>query len=201
MKRIVILFICFLFFSFGTCRKYSIDCSRSVYSFEAKAKINNPSDSINIGDTIWLQITSPLSQIDANSGQIITYSKAANLGTAIGIGELVPPSGKEAANDFNYYLLKGTLLNNPNTNAIREYLFSESSLDYQFLLGVIPKRKGVFSIGLSNASNVYRKDDNCKKAFYRIYFTQTPLHLYFVKQAFGNTPDSSYFSPYCFKVK
>lgn len=115
-------------------------------------------------------------------------------------GELLQPSGKEAANDFVFLLAKGKTVNNPNINRIREYLFIETSSNYEFLLGIIPKRKGIFSIGLSNAANVYRKNDKCTKATYRIFFTDTDQHLYFIKQVFGVDPDAPPNGTYCFKV-
>lgn len=199
MKQLTILGCCYIAFCSGTCRKSGLDCVESIYSFEAKAKIKNDVDSISLKDTLWLEISSPISQIDGNSGQTVSYSKAANLGIAIGLGELILPSGKEAANDFNYYLLRGDSINNINNNVVREYLFSEQSLNYEFLLGIVPKKKGIFSIGLSNANNVYRKNDKCTKASYQIYFTNTDQHLYYIKQVFGREPDGTN-RTYCFKV-
>ncbi len=190
-----------MIFNFSTCRKSGINCAENVYSFEARAKILNHSDSINVGDTVWLEVTCPVSQSDGNSGRMISYSKAANLGTAIAIGELVKPSGIEAASSFDYHLVTGTNINNPDANRIREYLFSEGLVEYQFLVGIIPKKKGIFSIGLSNAANVYRTNDKCTKASYRIYFTQTDQHLYFIKQVYGVDPDPPPNGTYCFKVK
>jgi hypothetical protein len=167
--------------------------------FRSSTCLKSGADSISIGDTLCLDITSPVSQIEANSGQVISYSKATNLGTAIGLGELVKPTGKEAANDFDYYLVTGTKVNNPNTQVVREYLFSEISSSYQLRLGIIPKRKGIFSIGLSNAANVYRENDKCTKAGYELYFTNTEQHLYYINQVFGTVPDDPK-KTYCFKV-
>lgn len=201
MKRVLLGIICFVVFSSSTCRKSGFGCAENVYSFEAKAKIINDADSINLGDTIWLEITSAVSQTDKVSGQIINYGNAANLGCAIGFGELALPSIKEVANDFNYLLKKGEKVNNPNINGIREYRFIENSSNYEFLLGIIPTRKGLFSIGLSNAANVYRNNDKCTKASYQIYFAGTNQHLYFIKQVFGVEPAPPPNGTYCFKVK
>jgi hypothetical protein len=187
-------------FTSSTCKKNG-NCTETSYSFEADAKVINPYDSINIGDTIWLEITALITQANRISGQTVTFSKAENLGTAIGFAEIILPEIKGAANDFAYLLVKGTTVTNPKITEIREYSFLEGSNTYEFRLGIIPKRKGFFNFGLSNAANVFRKNDKCTKAFYRIYFTQTPLHLYYIKQVLGTTPDSSYSSPYCFKVK
>jgi hypothetical protein len=203
MKKIFFAFVSFgyIIFTSSTCKKNG-NCTETSYSFEAPAKVINPYDSIMVGDTIWLEINAPITQKELLSGQITSFSNALNLGTAIGFGELINPNSPVyAANEFNYVLIKGTNVANPNTLGIREYRFLESTSAYEFRLGIIPKRKGVFNFGLSNAANVYRKSDKCTKAFYRIYFKETPLHLYYLRQIFGTNIDSSYSSPYCFKVK
>ncbi len=203
MKKLyfALAIVCYIIFTSSTCKKNG-NCTETSYSFEALAKVLNPYDSINIGDTIWLEINAPTSQKDLLSGQIISYTNASNLGTAIGFGELIDPNSPVyAANEFNYVLIKGIPVANSNTTGIREYSFIESANTYEFKLGIIPKRRGYFNFGLSNAANVFRKNDKCTKAFYRIYFKDTPLHLYLLKQVLGITPDSTYASPYCFKVK
>ena len=200
MKGIVILFLTLTILSANTCKK--LDCANTVYSFEAKARIINAADSVNIGDTIWLEITCPVSQIDLATGQRVEYRNAGNFGTAIGLGELVSPTMPVyAANDFNYVLKKGVSVNNPDVTSIREYSFAESSTMYELLLGMVPKRKGVFSISLSNAANVYRNNDKCTKASYAIYYANTDKHLYYIKQIFGTEPDGGARATYCVKVK
>jgi hypothetical protein len=200
VKKISLIGLIFLICIQSTCKKNS-NCTETSYSFEAYAKVINPYDSITVGDTIWLEIIAPIAQVDRINGQTVTFSNAENLGTAIGFAEIILPEIKGAANDFDYVLVKGTTVSNPKVTEIREYSFIEGSANYEFRLGIIPKRKGFFNFGLSNAANVFRKNDKCTKAFYRIYFTQTPLHLYYLKQVLGITPDSTYASPYCFKVK
>ena len=200
MKNVIFLFLVLTILRANTCKK--LDCVSTVYSFEAKAKILNAADSVNIGDTIWLEISCPVSQIDLATGQRVEYRNAGNLGTAIGFGELVSPTlPVYAANDFNYVLKKGILLNNPNVTYIREYSFAESFTMYELLLGMVPKRKGVFSISVSNAANVYRNTDKCTKASYAIYYADTDQHLYYIKQIFGTEPDGEARTTYCVKVK
>jgi hypothetical protein len=184
--------------SANTCRKGGFGCAENIYSFGANASIINYTDSINTGDTIWLEIISPITQRDGINGQIITYRKASNLGVAFGIGELIVPTIKDASNDFHYILKKGSLVPNPNSS-IREFNFFEGSKDYEFLIGIVPIKKGIFSLGLSNAANVYRKDDECTKASYRISFIDTEQHLYYITQVFGIVPDGTE-RTYCFKV-
>lgn len=201
IQTLILLVLIFVISVSGSCKKVRIFCAENVYSFEATARVINHKDSVNIGDTIWLEVTAPVIQVDKISGQSITYSKAANLGTAIGFAELVLPIVAEAADKFDYYLVQGLPVNNPRVSAIREYSFIENGARYEFKLGIIPKQKGIFDFALSNASAVFRTTDECTKAFYRISFTETPLHLYYVNQVYGRTQDSLYNSPYFFKVK
>jgi hypothetical protein len=72
----------------------------------------------------------------------------------MGLGELVKPTGKEAANDFDYYLVTGTKVNNPNTQVVRDYLFSEISSSYQLRLGIIQKEKA-YSVLASLTQRMY----------------------------------------------
>ncbi len=195
-----------LFAAFGiivlsstTCKK--IGCAETIFNFEAKAIIMNNKESFNLGDTLFLTITCLVLQKNNNVGQNIAFKKAANLGTSIGFGELIQPEVKEAANDFNFILLKGRVANNLNTNAIREYIFSENDFSYNLTLGIIPKKRGIFSIGLSNANNVYRVDDKCTKANYRIFFDATEQHSYLLKQVLGVEPPAPPNGTYFFKVE
>jgi hypothetical protein len=198
---IISITLIYIIFASSTCQKSGFGCTETTYNFEAIAKVVNPKDSINIGDTIWLEISASVLQTDLLSGNPITFKNAANLGTAIGFGELVNPNSPVfAENDFFYVLQKGENVNN-NRAGIKEYKFTENGNMYEFRLGIIPKKKGYFNFGLSDASNVFRYDDKCTKAFYRIYFKETPLHLYLITRVFGTVPDSSFSSPYCFKVK
>lgn len=179
MRLSWILIPCFIIFSASTCSKGGLGCAEKFYSFGANTSIKNYTDSINTGDTIWLEIISPITQRDGINGQIITYRNASNLGVAFGIGELIVPTIKDASNDFHYMLKKGSI--EPNLNSsIREFNFFEGSKDYEFLIGIVHIKKGIFSLGLSNAGNVYRKDDECTKASYRISFIDTEQHLYYM---------------------
>ncbi len=198
MRLSWILIPCFIIFSASTCSKGGVGCAENIYSFGANANIKNYTDSISTGDTIWLEIISPITQRDGINGQIITYRNASNLGVALGIGELIAPTIKDASNDFHYILKKGIIVPNPNST-IRAFNFLEGSKDYEFLVGIVPIRKGIFSLGLSNADNVYRKDDECTKASYKISFIDTEQHLYYITQVFGIVPDGTE-KTYCFNV-
>ncbi len=184
--------------TFSTCKKGITGCAETVYSFQMDIKAYPDIDSIHTGDTLWLEVNSPATLQDNISNRLVNYSGAENLGTAIGFGQFKNDSTTVAANFFDYKLVLGIPINNPNINQIREYLFIQTNNNYAFKLGIVPKYKGTFSIGVSNAANVYRKSDNCTKASFVITFKDTKQHYYlnpFIKSSNIDTlnPSGSYY--------
>lgn len=168
----------------SSCNK--LGCANTVYNFKISAKAYPDIDSIHINDTLWLEINAPVNLTDITSNKIIDYSGAANLGSALSFvkftgGSVSDPGGVYSANSFMYFVVEGKQVINSFTDGIREFLFLENNNLYKFKVGVIPQQTGVFSIGFSNAANVYRKSDNCTKAGFRINFENTNQHLYFLE--------------------
>jgi hypothetical protein len=178
------------------CRK-ALGCAENIYSFTIAAKAYPDKDSIAVSDTIWFEIDAPTIFLDGNSN--IDYSKAGNLGTVVSATKLLGVNQAEnSVLDFDYYLPIGVKLNE-NQFGI-EYKFIETNNKYLFKLGLIPKKKGVYKIFVSNANNVFRADDKCTKANFTINFANTDQHFYFNKIA---APDITLTSPsgvYLFKV-
>jgi hypothetical protein len=91
-------------------------------------------------------------------------------------------------------------INSANPARFKEYIFKEETNRYTFRLGLIPKKQGIFRMGFSDAANVYRKNEGCTKAYFKILFKDTNQHLYFNDNNFNiTTPLPS--NMYCFKVK
>jgi hypothetical protein len=160
-------------------------------------------DSINLGDTIWLDINEPATLTDAQSGKLIDYGGASNLGTAIGIAELISVNvtNTEGNSFFKFVLSSGSEVTRPDTNKFREYLFVEVNNRYVFKLGLIPQKRGVFKVFLSNAANVYRRNDRCSKANFTINFQDTDQHYYLNEVSFPGVLLSGSNGVYLFKVK
>lgn len=198
-RFIIISFFASLFFQKCTCTKNG--CFDESYSFEIFVKSSPGMDSVLINDTIWFDINEPVILKDAISNREISFANAANLGSAIAFGQLLGNSQeKDAVSDFNYILISGTETNSVNAARFKEYLFKEELGRYIFRLGIIPKKVGIFRMGFSDAANVYRKNQGCGKAFFKILFKETNQHLYFNDNNFNiTTPLPS--NMYCFKVK
>jgi hypothetical protein len=199
LKNLAILLTISIVFKKCSCTKDG--CFNETYSFEIFVKGSPDFDSILINDTIWFEINEPVALKDITSNRIIDFNNSANLGSAIAFGELLGNSQeKDAVVDFNYALISGVETSSVNPARFKEYLFKEESGKYIFRLGVIPKKAGIFRLGFSDAANVFRKNQACGKAYFKIRFKETNQHLYFNDQNFGiSTPLPS--NMYCFKVK
>ncbi len=157
------------------------DCAENRYSFGMGVRAYPDSDSIKIGDTIWLEINEATTLKDFRTDQMIDYSKAANLGSNISFSQLSADSQFtiQAVHKFDFHLIEGIPTASTNDDLYKEYLFNERNGYYKFKLGVVPKQKGLFVIVFGNAANVYRKTDKCTKAGFGINFKETDQHYYF----------------------
>ncbi len=175
---IALLAICFLNYSFQ-CHK-PFGCAGAVYNFEMGIKAFPDKDSIHIGDTIWLIIDEPTTLKDVQTGRMIDYSGAENLGSAIGFHRLSQTNQFTvgAAAHFNLRLINGTEINNVDPTYLHEYSFEQVNNHYLFKLGVIPKQTGIYRLFFSNAANVYRSNDKCTKANFTLNFKNTNQHYY-----------------------
>jgi len=135
----------------------------------------------NLGDTIWVEINEPTILKDYFTGQMIDYSSAANLGSAIAFQKYSPVSGLftiDAAQKFSFSIANGRETSNTDVNLYHEFLFSEINGQYRFKLGIIPEDTGIFRFFLGSAANVYRTGNRCTKASFAMYFKNINQHYY-----------------------
>lgn len=198
-----VLLLLYLTMVYGSCSK-SKGClgTNNGYSFSMNSRVFPDLDSININDTLWLEIRGPVLMRDNVSGQMINYSQAENLGTVVRLIELQGSSNfKGAFNDFNLIIAHGSVgLLTSDLGSMKEFLFDENNYEYIFQLGVVPIRTGIFRIGFENAANVYRRNEGCAKSGFSFSIKNTNCHAYYNNQNFGITNTDST-RLYCFKVK
>ena len=159
-------------------------------------------DSINVNDTLWLEIRGETTLRDNNSGSMVNYSNAANLGTVVSLIELLGNSNYRGAfGDFILNLKSGANVNNNyDPPRLKEYSFNENNNEYVFQLGLIPQKKGNYRLAFENALNVYRKNDVCTKSGFEFVIRNTNCHSYYNNVNFSITNSDST-KLYCFKVK
>jgi hypothetical protein len=199
MKSTVCCLVIWYLGTHAICNKRS-DCSQTVYSFEAFFKAFPDKDSIKIGDTIWLELNTPVQLKDILTNQMVDYSGAINLGTAIAYLDLTATI--PAANHFDNIPVKGSVVQSGKPDQIREFLFAEENGTYRFKIGIVAKNKGLFAIGPGNAANVYTRKNKCDKAGFNLTFKDTDQHLYLYEQSRPGYQPSAYERThmYCFRV-
>ena len=208
MIRVIILFLISCLSIYSSCKK-RINCNEIIYSFQTNIKAFPDLDSIYINDTIWLDFSCPTQLLDAYSARTVNYTGAENFGTDVSFleftgGSVANPGGIAAADAFEYKLIYGIFIpDNHLPNQNKDYKFIEIGNEYKFKLGVIPKRRGIFTVSPGNATNVYTKNNKCDKANFSITFANTNQHLYFYEQNRPGYTPSEYERThmYCFKVK
>jgi hypothetical protein len=178
LKYITLIFAISFFLIKCDCKKLQIDCTNIKYNFQLPVKVYPDKDSINIGDTIWLEVDESTILKDNISSSNVDYSGTENLGTVITFNKLVNIGKLEYAIDnFKITVLKGQKLKQSNIDS--EYSFSEENRRFKFKLAIMPEISGVFRIIISNSNNTYRKNDECTKANFNIEFKDTQLHGYY----------------------
>jgi hypothetical protein len=182
--------------------KIQIDCSQVKYNFQLPVKAYPDRDSINTGDTIWLEINESAITLKNSDGSFINFSGAANLGSVIDFQKIdsINKTFLESVNKFDLILVSGTEIR--RTNLFIEYNFAEANQRYIFKLGIIPKEKGVYRIALGSSNNTYRTNDKCTKANFIINFKETVSHDYYIRLVNPNAPINVVVTNnYFFKVK
>lgn len=195
-KLIIALFVIVACSMQATCKK---NCVSATYTFKIGVKANPNLDSINIGDTIWLDINEPVVLTDLESGMQINYSNATSLSALIGFQEVLSATQfRNAANDFRFKVILGLETTNTNSLLFREYFFAEQNGRYLFKLGIVPLTLGIYRLIFENAANVFRNNSNCEKASFKFDFQQTDQHFYLYPGGAGTPPGGG---AYYFKVK
>lgn len=191
---------------YGSCVK---NCLDENFSFAITNRVYPDKDSIQVGDTIWVELDAPVKLLDQESNTEVDYSGAANLGSAIGFLKLEKGNAQvgnvtEAAHSFKTHLVTGEVVPNEKFKAVvKEFLFKETNGRYRFKAGFIALEKGDFSISPGDAAGVYRFRNKCPKAGFRITIADTDQHLYIYQENRPEFEISSYERShvYCVRVK
>lgn len=173
-----VLFTLLIVLFFNNCGK---DCVNTTYRFSIDESINPDKALIYVGDTIFLNVNANTTLKDLSSGVSIDYSKAQNLGNVVSLLKFLPANKSQGAiGDFNLIVQKGSKVNSIDPTTNQEVLFNQEDNFYKFKMAIIPKDTGRYVLTISNAANVYRKND-CTKAGFEISFNMTDQHFNLLK--------------------
>ena len=159
------------------CRRI-FGCTEQKYSFNLPIVAYPDKEEVAISDTLWFEMKHSVLLMDHLTEEIVNYSGAANLGSAINFSKLNDTifSEKSVAK-FDYILEKGVDLGRSlDPERLKEYRFVEEDGYYLFKLGIVPKEPGIYLVLFSSAKNVYRHKDECTKASFEMAFFNTDQH-------------------------
>ncbi|MEO6358136.1 MAG: hypothetical protein ABIU77_04410 [Ferruginibacter sp.] len=159
-------------------------CVEANYSFAVTANFTPDMDSVKIGDTIFLTSSFPTTLQETQISKLIDYSDASDIGNTISVSQLLPTDSlaKDAVFDFNYVSIIGKIYNDrniPRPDGVNQLTYSQVGNNYELKIGIIPKKSGVYGLGLGNAlSNGRKKGSSCEKASFNTTVVNTNQHFY-----------------------
>lgn len=200
-KTITIALVISLFIS-ASCRK---KCISMHYNFAIDTTNIYPEfDSIAIGDTLFFSSKTSTQLTNLLDGKKIDYSKSPNFGSIIGFTELVGLSQTNASvDDFSIFPIKGKIYtdnNVPSPETVKQVIFAEEGGEYLLSFGIIPKKKGIYTIGTADLPDVVK---DCNRSIITMKITNIDPHLHYISDIYyGGGPidplDATH--SYCFKV-
>lgn len=183
-------------------------CVEAVYSFAIQSQITPDSDSINVGDTIYLISSIPTTMKDLGTGIEVDYSRA-TIGSNLSIAEALGGTNipRDAVFDFDYVSIKGKIYNDrniPSPDGVQQLNYEEINGRYELKIGIIPKKRGLYAFGVGNGFSTGRNKKNvCEKASFSISVSNTSQHLYLYQEIDSSHQFTDYElrRVYYFKVK
>lgn len=92
---------------------------------------------------------------------------------------------KDAVFDFDYISLNGRIYNDrsiPSPDRVQQLTYQESNNEYVLKIGLIPKQKGKYILGLGDGlSNGRKKSNACDKASFSTTINNTNQHFYIIE--------------------
>lgn len=184
-----------------------LGCPNVVHQFAVTAQFTPQRDSVRVGDTLYLSSSFPTTLIDVRSGEQVAYSNAKDMGSSIFVKEI--PANKSSLNgavdSFSFTAIKGRIYNDitvPVPEGVNQLSYQQSGANYELLVSIAPRRKGVFCLVTGNGLSNGRPNMSCDKAAFDIRLINTNQHLYYLANYLGTSTVDPYTTQrgYCFKV-
>jgi len=189
---------------FSTCKKGGILGCHESFAYTIDAKVYPDKDTVNIGDTIFVEVNFPTTLTNSTPGEIANLNGASGIATDMGFVKLVNDSPivlDNAVPDFNFKLIKGREVapTKHDTTLIKSFFFEEANNMVLFKLAIIPKNIGTYSFNIGASPDVEEKNVICP-TFTLNYLLRntTDQHYYLYPGGAGVTPDAA---DYYFYVK
>ena len=184
------------------------ECLEPAYQFSVTAHVRPETDSLFVGDTVWIESTASTTMRDRGSGQNITFGNAANFGSIIRMAVLDATSDTliDAVSQFTSLPLEGRAYTVANAMPARALQFEYIQIkdQYRFRLALICRQKGVFALFIGNAVNVHQQGKSvCEGASINIGIDNNDKHLSYLQNLYYKSrpiEETEKQSAYCFSV-
>ncbi len=130
-------------------------CVDANLSFSVNSQITPDYDSVHVGDTMYVVSSFSTKLVDQSSGQMIDYSNSTGIGSTLAVSNLPlgDTIGKDAVFDFDYVSVNGRIYNDRSItrpDGVQQIVYGEANGMYVLKVGLIPKMKGNYILGVSN---------------------------------------------------
>jgi hypothetical protein len=192
-----------LFLTNGCTKSGTKPCA-TVTPFNVTASFSPQREVYRIGDTIYLASAFSKSLTNTVSGQTVDYGNSVGIyGTVSFIRmDTVAKNFVEAYPLFTVLPLKGSFTQQTNSPALGISSLYAENTSYEFGLGIIPKQKGLFFIGVNDLASQGIRGQNCTNAAFGVTVANTNKNLSLFEYALGYPADALREKLiYCFRVQ
>lgn len=166
-----------------------------LYNFYIEARFTPEKDSIQVGDTLYF-VSEFQRKLKPNGSQDVVDYLNANISGSLSVFELVP--NKEFATDavfnFDYVSLVGQMYNSrdiPSPDGFQQFLYQELADRYQLKIAIIPKKKGVYGLGILTVASQGRSgSDGCDNASFKTVVTNNDINDHYRREGLTGLPES-----------
>lgn len=184
----------------GGCTK---PCHEPDYDFSVYESFSPEKDSMNVGDTLYLNWEILKMQKDKNTGTLINFSNLGNLGDNLVISDITKfhDAKREAADSFSYINIYGKIYS--DNYGAKQFQFMETDSSYLLKVGLIPLKAGLYVFTIPDATGIYRNGHvKCGIGDYAVLNANVNKHLYLFENLWGSIiSDYDRNRSYCIKVK
>jgi hypothetical protein len=196
--KFCLLLLCIIIF-IGGCTK---PCHEPDHNFSVFESFTPEKDSMQIGDTLYLNWEILKMQMDKNTGTLINFSNLGNLGDHLIISDINKfyDVKRDAADSFSFINIYGKIYS--DDYGAKQLQFMETDSSYRLKVGLILLKAGLYVFTIPDATGINRNGHiKCGIGNYEVLNANMNKHLYLFENLSGPLSTYDRNRSYCLKVK